>query len=73
MKGEIEFLEILTQLKNEKNYFGLTKEDFKQARAIEYIINDYLKEKARANSLEEKYSKALGILDDNNLLDKLND
>lgn len=73
MKAEIEFLEILTQLKNEKISFGLTKEDFKQAKAIEYIINDYLKEKSRANSLEEKYSKALGILDDNNLLDKLND
>jgi len=37
-------------------------------KAIETVINNYLKEKARADKLEKEYSKMLTILDENNLL-----
>jgi hypothetical protein len=47
-----------------KNY----KYDNEVRQAIETVINNYLKEKARADKLEKEYSKMLTILDENNLL-----
>ena len=37
---------------------------------IENLLNEYLKEKARADKLEKEYSKMLSKLDENNFLDE---
>lgn len=37
---------------------------------IEVLLNNYLKEKSRADKLEKEYSKMLTKLDENNLLEE---
>lgn len=59
------------ELTIEESVYILKRKDFNtyvENKAIETVINNYLKEKARADKLEKEYSKMLTILDENNLL-----
>ena len=64
-----EAIEILKDnIKSLEGHTPFKHTNYKKVQAIEIVINNYLKEKARADKLEKEYSKMLTILDENNLL-----